>query len=99
MNKEQQEAYDKAQIMLAFARGEKVQCLGCGGEWYTSINYSWNCPASDYRIAPKPIEVWLWRNINGTLYYKAYKDKDECFCAAEAFTSHGKPVLFREVTE
>ena len=58
MNKSQLEAYDQAQVMLAFSRGEKVEASSGSDLWHT-LNWEplWNFQHNEYRVAPKPLEV------------------------------------------
>lgn len=62
MNAEQKMVYDYAQVMLAFAHGEKIEfnSRAASGGWCNleAKMPSWSWGVYDYRVAPKmPLEV------------------------------------------
>lgn len=69
MNKEQ--AKERAQVMLAWAEGKKVQFRGRNGTFLTrwmdgnSPGLEFDFDANEYRIKPAPVERWGIANDNG----------------------------------
>ena len=90
-------ATEKAAVMIAFDRGEKIQWRDLEkSEWAPSINPSWNWYDSDYRIAPKPAECWVWIHAGGSYGYGFNSEQE-----AKNFYPNipGRAVLMREVIE
>ena len=58
MTPEQKEAARRAEIMLAFSRGEAIErCISKVGDWERTIIPNWNWVDFDYRVARVPIEL------------------------------------------
>ena len=58
MTPEQKEAARRAEIMLAFSRGEAIErCISKDGDWERTIIPNWNWVDFDYRVARVPIEL------------------------------------------
>lgn len=58
MTPEQKEAARRAEIMLAFSRGEAIEiCSRLGGNWIFDASPAWNWVIMNYRVAPVPIEL------------------------------------------
>ena len=65
MNKGQKDAYDKAQVMLHFAAGGKVEAQDISNQWriFEDRPPSWNWRDATYRIAkptPKKVKLLAW---------------------------------------
>ena len=95
MNEQQKKAAEYAEILLAFSRGEKVEGER-NGRWQKLGDPAWNFEDRAYRIAPKPVEVWV-RFAGCPSNSGMYAEKWECEAAADRFG--GRAILMREVTE
>ena len=90
-------ATEKAAVMIAFDRGEKIQWSSLKKpEWMPSTNPSWNWYDSDYRIAPKPVEGWVWIHANG-MQGCSHESKTDAYRAYSGVK--GRVVFMREVIE
>lgn len=64
MTPKQQDAYDRAQVMLAFARGDRVQRESAPFDWVDDATPSWH-PRVNWRVNPNPNpdpavgQIWL----------------------------------------
>jgi hypothetical protein len=93
MNPSQQEAYDKAQIMLAYARGEAVEYRVPHGEWIDIMDANFTDPYDCYRIKPKPVKGWFRIYPNGEIY-GPYRDK-----GMASIENGARAVLMHEVVD
>lgn len=89
---------DLIMVLKAMRKGEAAECRGKG------IDETWvlldadndiNTEIFEYRIAPKPLECWMWIHEDGRKDPFYYSDKADC----EHGRGSGRAVLMREVTE
>lgn len=99
MNDAQKQAKEYAEILLAFSRGHPVEYRLIGGaEWKKpTFGPVWQFAINEYRIAPKPVEVYVWKHDDGEASVATFPDKKTCEMVWGQM--RGKPVLMREVTE
>ena len=76
----QQDARDKARVMLAFAEGERIEWCAMGSEsWSRVIEPAWNWSTCKYRLVEggsrnevvdkvKELGPWIRNNHSGVLY-------------------------------
>jgi len=93
-----QSASEKAAVMLAFDRGEKVErCFRHHEIWLPDYSPSWDWLRAEWRVALKPIESWIWVYADGKRGYAGYDSKLAAEGAYKGYT--GRAVFMREVIE
>ena len=83
------------EVMQAFEDGEDIQadCYDSAG-WHDIVRSVWNWSDCDYRIKPKPREVWINEYEDGC---KAVYDRESF--ARNYRKPGGETIKFREVME
>lgn len=61
-----EEARKAAEVMLAYANGEKIEAMDFGGKYNSAENPSFSWDKIKYRVKPKPT-------------YRPFEDKEECW--------------------
>ena len=93
-----QTASEKAEVMLAFDRGETIEAHRVGSEiWGCDYSPSWDWQYFEWRVMAKQIESWIWVYPNGVVDDTNYGSKDSAERARHY--SNGRAVLMREVVE
>lgn len=59
---------EKIAVMQAFERGDKVEFRTISGGWAIHEDPSWNWSNTEYRVAPKPIDLVEVLREMGTLH-------------------------------
>ena len=98
MSQSQKEAAEYAEVLLAYSRGERIEMRSAENNtpWRNPTYPLWDFGRFEYRVAPKPVERWVWIHKNGG-FGCDYGTKDQ---ALEDYAGvDGRPVLMREVTE
>lgn len=96
-----EETIEAIKVMQAWLDGEKVQVrslYASSDEWHDICLLRWNFAGNQYRIKPKPLEVWHWvfnDNYPHKIYHGKHKSKKLCedFAKSNNF-SPGKAVRF-----
>ena len=71
-----QTASEKAAVMIAFDRGEKVErCVHGYGIWSHDSNPHWDWNSYEWRVMAKPIEYWVWVHSDGIYGANFYDSK------------------------
>lgn len=79
-----EETIEAIKVMQAWVDGEKVQVrslYASSDEWHDICLLRWNFAGNQYRIKPKPLEVWHWvSDETGELDLPrdGYLSKEEC---------------------
>jgi len=93
MNRE--ETKKAIEVMQAYVDGKPVQYLALSGRWVMTGLPIWNWKSLNFRIKPKPREVWINEDpMNGMLCEVAHHRKESCDRIREL-----KTVKFVEVLE
>lgn len=102
----QKRARERAEVMLAFAEGKTIQCLGRylkGDTWDDAAHPSWNWTDFDYRIKREPRVTWV-NDYGSCLGGGRYATRESAKSAYEKWTgrhlwSSPKQIKFIEVLE
>jgi hypothetical protein len=96
---------EKIEVMRAFARGEKIETQHkLLNEWHPDSTPTWDWANYNYRIKPRPKELWVVVRGEGQMneYRSTYRDKAPALSAARIAEYNGIEAsvkLYREVTE
>lgn len=92
---------EKIGVMEAFEQGEEIEIrsltlkFDCA-QWSRCPDPGWNWVEADYRIKPKPREVWVYE-ADGKLFGHWYAASDKCERAESRYhTTDGRAVRFVE---
>lgn len=89
--------YNKHKVHIAqWADGAEIEYLARTSIWYGTSSPAW-CVDVEYRIKPKPLEVWVLLDREGRVSRGAYSTKDEAERVADANIYYKYPHLMREV--
>lgn len=95
MNKEQTKR--NMAVMQAHLDGKQIQMYNCS-EWSDISDPIWNFPEIEYRIKPKPMEVWVLTNGEGTCCLgNTYETETDAKNIATLNVYYKYPRLMREV--
>lgn len=100
MSQSQKEAAEYAEVLMAYSRGETIQMRrnedSVTDEW-SEITYPlWDFGRFEYRVAPKPVDFWVWRTPNQKVYgFSSSREK----LVNEYGRYEGGPIRLREVIE
>lgn len=83
------ETKSAANIMLAYADGEKIEFSDFSEEWIEIDEPTWDFSEFSYRIKAKPLECWVVLTIKGEQFGLARNEAD---ALEDAKAIHGRIV-------
>ena len=96
-----QTASEKAAVMVAFDRGEKVEVRSLNSKnWGRTYSPNWDWVNYEWRVALKPIEGWIWVHLEGTFARGRFDSKSDVELVYPVERGYrGRAVFMREVIE
>lgn len=96
MDREQGKEF--AKVLEHWSNGGVIQGRHDCCDWVTIDNNRFFPEMGvEYRIAPKPLECWVWVYPDGNWENATFKDKEDC--DVEFLGQKGKAIHMREVTD
>ena len=89
--------YKKHRALIEqWSKGDDVEYLTSAGIWKQIRDPAW-CGHLQYRIKPKPLEVWILLDREGRVCHDVFLSRDEAERVASTNTYYKYPHLMREV--
>jgi hypothetical protein len=85
------------EVLTAYKNGEQIQSKHCDGQWINHPKPAWDFYECEYRVKPKPLEMWV--NLYGESNWSTFKTQREAEIIANQHSDHKRTIHMVEVDE